>query len=159
VTRHADARRRAERAERLYGMGRTWTEIADVLGYRSRQAAQQAVGRLDRDTPPETREQMRRVEDAELRHRRSMLWEMAWDARRRGDDDAVMGHNRELDRISVRRSKMFGLDEPERSAVDVRVDQSPAAIAQRAEADFLAVDAARPRPPVIDAEIVKEDTA
>jgi hypothetical protein len=159
MTSRIDARRRAERAERLHAIGRTWTEIAEVLGFRSRQAAQQAVGRLHRDTPPETREQMRRMEDAELRDRRTMLYEMAWGAKRRGDDETVMGYSRELDRISARRSKLFGLDEPERTSVDVRVDQSPAAVLQRAENELQAIDAARPRPAVIDAEVVRQDTA
>ena len=47
--------------------GATWQEIADQLGYRSRQAASQAVKRLGNRTPPETVEQARAMHDNALR--------------------------------------------------------------------------------------------
>jgi hypothetical protein len=47
--------------------GATWQEIADQLGYRSRQAASQAVKRLGDRTPPETAEQTRAKHDNALR--------------------------------------------------------------------------------------------
>jgi hypothetical protein len=53
VTNRLDARHRAEQAERMAATGATWQEIADQLGYRSRQAASQAVKRLGNRTPPE----------------------------------------------------------------------------------------------------------
>jgi AraC-like DNA-binding protein len=48
--------------------GATWQEIADQLGYRSRQAASHAVKRLGNRTPPET------VEQARAKHDNALHW-------------------------------------------------------------------------------------
>ena len=50
----------------MQGTGATWQEIADALGYRSRQAAFQAVSRLLDRTPAESVEQARAKHDAAL---------------------------------------------------------------------------------------------
>jgi hypothetical protein len=42
VMNRQDSRTRAEQAFRLRAMGRSWQEIADALGYRGRQSAQDA---------------------------------------------------------------------------------------------------------------------
>ncbi|MCH9730622.1 MAG: hypothetical protein K0U84_13275 [Actinomycetia bacterium] len=153
-----DTRRRAERAASLKALGRTWQEIADTLGYRSRQAAQQAVERLDNRTPPLNAEMLRRQEDEELRIRRAVLHEQFHEARRMRDIDNLVTLNRELDRISTRRAKLLGLDAPERSEVDITVQQSATAILDRAESELLALAQRQPpRLEVIDAEI--EETA
>lgn len=112
----------------LRAIGRTWQEVADTLGYRSRQAAQQAVERLSDRTPPVDIEAARRMEDEELRLRRATLHERFFDARRRGDDTSLSMLNRELDRISTRRAKLLGLDAPDRAEVEVSVHQSPSEI-------------------------------
>lgn len=141
-----DARRRAERAHQLRSIGRTWQEIADVLGYRTRQGAMHAVARLLERTPPESVEGMRRQEAEELRIRRAVLHERFADARQRKDDTILVALNRELDRVATRWSKLHGLDAPERQEVNVHVEQTPAAIIADARERMLAV---------VDAEVVE----
>jgi AraC-like DNA-binding protein len=141
-----DARRRAERAHQLRAIGRTWQEIADVLGYRTRQSAMHAVARLLDRTPPVRAEALRRQEAEELRIRRAALHERFADARQRKDDDALVSLNRELDRVATRWSKLHGLDAPERQEVNVNVTQTATAIIADARERLLAV---------VDAEIVE----
>lgn len=141
-----DARARAERAHQLRARGRTWAEISDALGYKSRGAAQLAVQRLLERTVPEAPEALRRQEAEELRIRRAVLHERFHDARQRGDDDVLASLNRELDRVSTRWSKLHGLDAPERQEVNVNVTQTPAAIIAEARERLLAV---------VDAEVVE----
>lgn len=143
VMNRQDARRRAERAAQLRAIGRTWQEIADTLGYRGRQSAQDAVARLDNRTPPPNAEALRRQEDEELRIRRAVLHERFYDAQQRNDDEALVTLNRELDRISTRRAKLLGLDAPDRSDVSVNVSTDPSAIIDRMEAELLALVAQR----------------
>ncbi|TXH20066.1 MAG: hypothetical protein E6R06_22840 [Mycobacterium sp.] len=150
-----DSRRRAERAAQLRAMGRTWAEIADTLGYRTRQAAQQAVGRLHDRTAPESVEQLRRTEAEELRLRRAVLHERFWEAKRNRDDDTLAMLNRELDRVAARQAKLFGLDAPDRQQVDVQVTQTPTALLDRLEAALLEQAAQHQNQlpaPIIDAE-------
>lgn len=138
-----DSRRRAERAHQLRAIGRTWQEIADVLGYRTRQSAMHAVARLLDRTPPVGIEALRRQEAEELRIRRSALHERFADARQRKDDDALAMLNRELDRVSARQAKLHGLDAPERQEVNVHLEQTPAAIVERMRTELLALAAQR----------------
>lgn len=140
-----DSRRRAERAQQLRAIGRTWQEIADVLGYANRQGAIMAVARLVERTVPESPEALRRHEAEELRLRRAALHERFHDARQRKDVEALVTLNRELDRVSTRWSKLHGLDAPERQEVNVNVTQTPAAIIERMRTELLAV---------VDAEVV-----
>lgn len=146
MTRQA-SRQRAERAVQLRAIGRTWQEIADTLGFRSRQAAQQAAERLGDRTPPLDIEAVRRMEDEELRIRRATLHERFFDAKRRNDDSALALLNRELDRISVRRAKLLGLDEPERSEVEMTVHRPPGEILADFKRELLAS--------FVDAEVVE----
>ncbi|PVB44275.1 hypothetical protein [Mycobacteroides abscessus] len=146
VSNRQDARRRAERAHQLRAIGRTWQEIADVLGYRTRQSAMHAVTRLTDRTPPVGAEALRRQEAEELRIRRAALHERFADARKRKDDDTLVSLNRELDRVATRWSKLHGLDAPERQEVNVHVEQTPAAIIADARERLLAV---------VDAEVVE----
>ena len=134
----------------LRAIGRTWQEVADTLGYRSRQAAQQAVERLSDRTPPVDIEAARRMEDEELRLRRATLHERFFDARRRGDDASLSMLNRELDRISTRRAKLLGLDAPDRSEVEVGVT------VHQTMAEILA-DARKRMADAIDAEVIEDD--
>jgi hypothetical protein len=61
--------------------------------------------------------------------------------------------NRELDRVSTRWSKLHGLDAPERSEVDVNVNQSATAIIDRMETELLAL--AKSNSNIIEAEFVE----
>lgn len=146
VSNRQDARRRAERAHQLRAIGRTWQEVADALGYRTRQGAMHAVARLMDRTPSETPEALRRQEAEELRIRRAVLHERFHAARQRKDDDTLVALNRELDRVSARQAKLHGLDAPERQEVNVHVEQTPAAIIADARERLLAV---------VDAEVVE----
>jgi hypothetical protein len=130
-------RRRAERAATLRGLGRTWQEIADCLGYKSRQAVQLSVRRLDARTPPEGAAPLRRFEAEELRYRRAGLHERFVAAKELGDDVTLSMLNRELDRVSTRWAKLFGLDAPEQ--VEVSVHQSRSVVIDRLEAELLAL--------------------
>lgn len=147
------SRRRAERAASLKSIGRTWQEIADTLGYRSRQAAQQAVERLGNQTPPVNAEALRRQEAEELRIRRAVLHERFHAARKHGDDETLVMLKRELDRVSTRWSKLHGLDAADRSEIDVNVGQSATAVIDRMEAELLAL--AQSNTNIIEAEVVE----
>ena len=160
VSNRQDARRRAERAHQLRALGRTWQEIADSLGYRSRGSAQDAVARLLTRSAPESPEALRRVEAEELRIRRAVLHERFHAARARQDDDALVALNRELDRISTRVSKLHGLDAPERQQVDLNLATDPAAIIAETRDRLLAVLAEREQrqlttAPILEAEVVE----
>jgi len=150
-----DARRRAERAASLNAVGQTWQAIADACGYRSRQAAQQAVKRLDCRVMPENIEALRRQEDEELRIRREMFHEELCSAKANQDTDTMVMLNRELNRISERRARLLGLDVPVRTEIDVNVRQSATAILARAEADLLAIAGRQNPQPVLDAEVIE----
>lgn len=76
--------------------GATWQEIADALGYRSRQAAQLAVKRLDDATPAETVEQARARHDGALRLLQRQNFTRYAHAIEGGDDDTALGYSKEL---------------------------------------------------------------
>jgi AraC-like DNA-binding protein len=90
VTTRLDARRRAEQAERMAATGATWQEIADQLGYRSRQAASQAVKRLGNRTPPETVAQARAKHDNALRLLQRSNFTRYLTALQAGDDNTAL---------------------------------------------------------------------
>lgn len=66
-----DSRRRAERARWLRGTGKTWQQIADSEGFRSRRAAQLAVKRLADAEPADDPIAARRTASDGLRIRLS----------------------------------------------------------------------------------------
>lgn len=141
-----ELRHRAERAAALNASGYTWQAIADRLNYRSRQAAQQAVKRLDCRVPVENIEALRRQEDRELIIRRQMFHDKLTAANSDNDTETMAMLNRELDRIAQRRARLLGLDAPVRSEVDVNVRQTATAIIADARDRLLSV---------IDAEVVE----
>jgi uncharacterized protein YegP (UPF0339 family) len=155
-----DTRRQAERAAALKAVGRTWQEIADVLGYRSRQAAQQAVERLQKRNPPESVESARRSATETLRIVQAVLFEQFADAKQRGDNDDLSMLARELRNNVGEVAKLRGLYAPARSEVDVNIHQTATAILDRAESELLALTAQRQHPlsvpTVIDAEVITE---
>ncbi len=134
-------------------MQRTWAEVASECGYRSRQAAAQAVERLDSRHPPESVESARRRAVDRLRIVDSVLLGRFADAARRDDDQAVALFAREIRGTTIELSKLLGLyAPPPTQQVDVSVSMTPAAIIDRMEADLLAL--ARSNQNIIEGEVV-----
>jgi hypothetical protein len=146
-----DSRHRAEQAERMHATGATWQEVADTLGYRSRQGAQTAVARLRDSTPPETMEQARAKHDGALRLLLRNNFTRYLNALQAGDDDTAAKYSKEIRGTVAERARLGGAYAPQRTEVDVNVRQSATAILDRAEADLLALA----QPDAIDAEVIE----
>lgn len=160
TTNRQDSRARAEEAFRLRACGRTWAEIAERLGYRGRQSAQDAVRRLMDRTPAESPGQARARADESLRITQSVLFGRLASAVQRGDDDAVTSMAKEIRATVAERSKLVGAYAPVRTEVDVQVTQTPAALIDRLESELLALVAQQPQPqlstaPILEAEVVE----
>lgn len=159
MTTRLDARHRAEQAAKMSATGATWQEIADHLGYRSRQAAQQAVTRLTANAPPETVEQARAKHDAALQILQRNDFTRYLTALESGDDETAIKYSKELRGIVTERAKMAGAYMPERTEVNVNIEQTPTAIIDRMRTELLAVAAQR-QPQyalsgnIIDAEVI-----
>ncbi|WP_240760991.1 hypothetical protein [Mycolicibacterium sp. CR10] len=152
-----DSRRRAERAHRLRALGRTWQEVADAEGYRSRGAAKTAVERLHAAEPGETADEVRRYASDTLRIVRSILVGRFADASTSGDDQTLVSISRELHRNLDQWSKLVGAYAPTTQDVNVRVEQTPAAIIAETERRLLALAAERqPSLPgnIIEGEVI-----
>lgn len=143
MTNRLDARHRAEQAGRLSATGATWQEIADALGYRSRQAAQQAVTRLRDRTPPETIEQARAKHDAALQLIQRHGFTRYLLALQAGDDDTALSYSKELRSTVAERAKLAGVYAPQRTEVEVNVTADATAIIDRMETELLALVAQR----------------
>ncbi len=138
--------------------GATWQEIATQLGYRSRQAAQQAVRRLGDRTPPESVEAVRRKHDNALRLLQRSGFTRYLTALQSGDDDTALRYAKELRSTVAERAKLGGAYAPQRAEVDVNVSANPAAIIDRLETELLALVSQRPPQTalggnIIDAEV------
>jgi hypothetical protein len=161
MTRKLDARHRAEQAARMQGTGATWQEIADALGYRSRQAAAQAVSRLRDRTPTESVQQARAKHDAALQLLQRNSFTRYLHAVQAGDDNKALEYGREIRATVTERAKMAGVYAPQRQQVDVNVTTDAVAIIDRMEAELLALVAQRqPRPVlggggVIEGEVIE----
>lgn len=131
--------------------GATWQEIADTLGYRSRQAASQAVKRLHDRTPPESIGQARAKHDNALRLLQRNGFTRYLLALEAGDDDTAIRYSKELRSTIAERAKLAGAYAPEQ--VDVNVHQSATAIIDRMESELLAL--AQSNPNIIDAEVIE----
>lgn len=155
-----DSRARAEEAFRLRAVGRTWAEISQTLGYRSRGAAQLAVRRLMDRTPSETPGQARARADESLRITQSVLFGRLAVATQSGDDETLTKVAKEIRATVAERSKLAGAYAPQRTEVDVNVSGDPSAIIANAERELLALVAERqqslPAAPILDAEVVEQ---
>lgn len=157
-----DSRARAERAHRLRAIGRSWQEVADTEGFRSRRSAQRAVARLLAAELPEGVESSRRTAAESLRITTAVLFERFAAAADRNDDAAAALLNRELVRNRDQLARLLGLYAPERAEVshDVSGLQGAAfveAIRTRALAlvEANTATAAAPALPSIDAEVIE----
>lgn len=149
-----DSRARAEEAFRLRAVGRTWAEISQTLGYRSRGAAQLAVRRLMDRTPPETAEQARAQASEGLRITKSVLFATLADARRSGDSQAVVSTAKAIADMIEKDARLNGLHSPVKTEVDVNVSADPAVIIDRLETELLALVAQRPPPAAISGKVI-----
>ncbi len=157
-----DSRSRAEEAFRLRACGRTWAEISQSLGFKSRGAAQLAVKRLMDRTPAETPGQARAKADESLRILQTVLLGPLAEATRRGDDETLTKVAKELRANVTERAKMAGAYAPQRAEVDVNVTADPIAMLDRMESELLAVLAQRPpqhqlptAAPILEAEVIE----
>lgn len=151
---HQDSRLRAEQALKLRACGRSWSEIANALGYGSRRGAAQAVERLLASSRPDP--EAERAESTEgLRVLRSTLFARMAVAAQRGDDQTLVSISKELRNLVAEHSKLNGLYAPVKQQVDVRVHQTPEAILERAQAELLAAMRDQPALETIDVEVVK----
>lgn len=155
-----DNRRRAERARWLRGTGKTWQQIADSEGFRSRRAAQLAVARLvesNRRQPAA----LRRTATDGLRITKSVLFAGLAEAKQSGDHQAVVSYARAIGDNIDKDAKINGLHVPVAQQVDVNVSHDATAIIDRMESELLALVAQREQPSaiasgnVIDAEVIR----
>jgi AraC-like DNA-binding protein len=159
MTNRLDSRHRAEQAARMLGTGATWQEVADACGYRSRQAARQAVDRLTNRTPAESVEQARAKHDAALQLLQRNDFTRYLHAVQAGDDDTAIRYSKELRGIVSERAKLAGVYAPERQEVNVNVTTDAVAIIDRMEAELLALAARQPQSAlggnVIEGEVIE----
>ncbi|TWS20201.1 hypothetical protein FK529_08785 [Tsukamurella asaccharolytica] len=142
---HASSRARAEKALRLRSMGRTWQEIADTLGFRSRSGAEQAVTRLIKARGPVNLEEDRATSTEMLRVLKSTLSTRFVAAVANGDDDMVLRYAKELRALDGQHSKLNGTAVPETHKHDVTLGRSPdEALAAARDAALAALEARRP---------------
>jgi hypothetical protein len=143
----------------MQGTGATWQEIADSLGYRSRQAARQAVQRLRDRTPAESTEQARAKHDAALQLLQRNSFTRYLHAVQAGVDEKALKYGREIRATVTERAKMAGVYAPQRQQVDVNVTTDAVAIIDRMEAELLALAARQPQPAldgnVIEGEVIE----
>src|ERR1700722_11358095 len=133
-----ETRAKHEEAARLRACGRSWQEIAEKLGYRSRQGAQTAVARFYARTR-ETPEFSRRSLTEGLRIVHQLLFEELADAKRRHNQAAIVAVSRELRATADQMAKLDGLHAPSRTEVNVRIESSATAVLDRAQAELLAI--------------------
>jgi AraC-like DNA-binding protein len=135
-------RHRAEQAERMHATGASWQEIADALGFKTRQGAIMAVQRLRNTTPPETVEQARAKHDSTLRMIQQRMFAGFLRADQARDDETAIKYAKEIRGIVGERAKLHGSYAPQRTEVDVTVTETPAALlAQTRQRLMAAIDA------------------
>jgi AraC-like DNA-binding protein len=155
VTNRLDARHRAEQAARMQGTGATWQEIADALGYRSRQAAYQAVSRLLDRTPAESVRQARAKHDAALQLLQRNSFTRYLHAVHGGDDNMALEYGREIRATVTERAKLAGVYAAQRQQVDVNVSTDASAIIDRMESELLALVAQRQPQPALGGSVIE----
>lgn len=118
-----DSRARALEALRLRARRKTWQEIADELGFRSRGGARLAVCRLvgTMDADPRYAAVERAVSAASLQEQENGLFDLYESAVRRQDDEAAASLSRELRSLVTDRAKLTGIAAPQRTEVNVNL--------------------------------------
>lgn len=153
---HQSSRQRAERAWRLRCAGRTWQEIADTLEYKNRSSALNAVDRLLKKDPPEEIATQRKYTAEGYRIVQAALFESLATAQRRQDVHQVVTVSRAITDVMDRRAKLLGLHVPVAQEINLTVQQSAAAVLDRAQDELLALEQAGRGLPILDAEVVED---
>ena len=140
---------RAERAWRLSLRGRTWQEVADTEGFRSRQSARKAVESWLRKNPPDEIEIMRRATGDTL----TMVIHRVLDSLEEAQDAGRHRDVAELAKVALdgldKRARLQGLHVAVPTVVDVQVTQTVTEMITDTRAKLMAA---------IDAEVVSELT-
>lgn len=157
----ADARAKAEAAFRLRCRGRTWQEIADELGFKSRSSATLAVKRMMLREPPEDVTQSRTYTAGAYRQSIASLFRQLEKAEAANDTEAVVSINRAIGYIADKNARLTGQQIPVVQEVDhnvnVQVNSSTTTVIEQAKKDLLAIAAGNHEAgalPYIDAEVV-----
>lgn len=146
---------RAERAWRLHCAGRTWQEVADELGFKSRQSALVTVKRLLAKEPPEDVLMQRATTAGGYRIIKGKLFATLAVAK---DPHAVVAVSRALADVMDKHARLVGLHVVVPQEINLHVQQTVSAVIDRAEDDLLqAIESggAPAVPEIIDAEIVE----
>lgn len=141
-----NSRARAERAWRLRCAGRTWQQIADAEGFKSRSAAARAVRDFLRNNPPDDAVTARLAKSEGLRMVQATLFEALIDAKRQRDNRAVVAIANAIGDNLDKQAKLMGLHMSAPTEVNVNV-RSAAEVISAARQQLMNV---------IDAEVVDE---
>lgn len=147
-----DTAARSARAWKLRCAGRTYQEIADQLGYKSRRSAHLAIERYLRSDPDEDVATERRYTAGGLRIVKAALFESLAEAKSRRDPHAVVAVSRAITDVLDRHARLMGLHIPVAQELSVTVQQNTAAVLERAQAELLELE--QRRQPIIEAEIL-----
>jgi hypothetical protein len=157
--RHRDSRARAAEAYTLHLDGSSWQDIADALGFRSRQGAMSAVNRHLAETTPDPNNIERRKWIDRKKRLRARLCRQLTAAEDANDSQAVAQLSAAIDRVDDQLAKAEGYYAPQN--VSVSVEAAPALATAEWLRQVAAVGgsggeapAALPSPPVVDAEVI-----
>ena len=124
VMRHRDSRVRAAQAYEMHLDGDSWQDIADALGFRSRQGAMSAVNRHLAETTPDSNHIARRKWIDGKKRLRARLCRQLAVAETVNDSQAVAQLSAAIDRVDDQLAKASGYYAPQN--VNVAVDAAPA---------------------------------
>lgn len=144
---------RAERCWRLRVRGRTWQEVADDQGFRSRRAAQKAVEQFLKRTPPPDVVTLRRAMGDGLTMVREQLLDSMDAAQAKGDHRGVAMIATVVVEAFDKQAKLMGLHIAVPAEVNVNV-QSMTQILTDTRARLMAAVDAEVVDDVVDAELV-----
>lgn len=137
---------RCERAWKLRVAGRSWQEVADAVGFKSRQNACAAVNKWLKKNPPDQLETARRANGDGIRLVRATLFESMAAAKRANQHRTVSELGRTILESFEKEARLLGLHIAVPTEVNVTV-QTMAEILTDTRARLL---------DVIDAEVVAE---
>jgi len=159
---HAQARKRVQRAYKLKCTGRTWTEIADTLGYSGPGSACKAVTTWLAKQPPEKLADARHYAAGSYRLVLTQLWDLTKTAKDAGKINDAVTALKAIAEVQDKHNRLLGIAPTAATEVTVNVGAgSAAAIIEQAEQQLLALAAAHPAPaqlaplPILDAEIIE----
>lgn len=158
----ADSRARAEAAFKLKCRGRTWQEIADELGFKSRNSALNAVRRMMLREAPESLETRRAYTVGAYRQSLASLFRTLEKAETANDVEAVVSIARAIGYIADKNARLTGQQIPVIQEVEhnvhVEVKTTATSVIDQAEKDLLAITAGKQDAgmmPIIEAEFVE----